>query len=62
MAEIYKGVISQFDNSRPIVKPFEISNVVTPPLTNKSGETLKIGDKVVYSLFEDGNGIILYKI
>lgn len=68
MAEMQKGVITQFVNGMPVVRPFGSGDALTPPLVNRAVDwsipgwaVLYAGNIVVFTMFEDGTGVILAK-
>lgn len=65
MAEVQKGVVTQFEYVEqvqcPIVRPFGAGDALTPPLKNNAGQ-LYVGTTVAFVLFEDGTGFVLTTI
>lgn len=66
MAEIQKGVVTQFEGGLPVVRPYGAGDALTPPLINRCVDfslmrlaTLSVGTNVVFAMFEDGTGVVL---
>ena len=69
MAQVQKGVITQFVSGMPVVRPYGSGDALTPPLANKAVDfslmtlaSLSVGNTVVFAMFEDGSGVVLAKL
>lgn len=61
-ALLERGTVTEIENGRYRVASGSRSGITSPPLAGMQDAEYQIGDKVLFFLFDDGDGLILTKL